>query len=278
MYRALDLGSLGINLPLLDGIELAARHGYQGITMDVDSVQTIGVDAVREAMERNNIVNAGMGLPWNYMDDESWFDKTLVEWRGKAKIARAVGCTRMSTGVMSSSDLPYDEQYDRVVSRLRPLAQILQDEGIAMGMEFLGPTHIYKSRKYEFIHTLPELMRLADSIGAWNCGVLLDSYHCHTAGHSMDIVDTITPNRISVVHISDAITGLPFDELHDFPRMLPGETGVIDNKGLLNRLFHMGYEGPVYVEPFYEPFKTMIDADEKSGMAKAAMDSVWPVR
>ena len=276
MYKALDMGSLGINLPLLDGIALAARHGYQGITMSLDEVQTIGVEPVRAAMEQNNIVNAGMGLPWNYIQDEAWFDKTLVEWRGRIKTARAVGCTRMNTGVMSASDLPYDEQYDLVVSRLRPLAQILQDEGIMMGMEFLGPTHIYKSKKYEFIHTLPGLMRLADSIGTWNCGVLLDAHHCHTAGHSMDIVETITANRISQVHINDEIAGVPFDELFDSPRMLPGETGVTDTKGLLKRLFHMGYEGPVLVEPFYEPFKTMTDADEKAAIAKASMDNVWP--
>ena len=277
MYKALDLYSLNINVPLLEGIALAARHGYQGITIDPDSVQAIGVEAVRESMVQHNIVNAGTGLPWNYMDDESWFDKTLVRWRSKAKTARAVGCTRAFTGVMSSADVPYNEQYGRVLSRLRPLAQILQDEGIMMGIEFLGPTHIYKSRKYGFIRTLPELMRFADSIDAWNCGVLLDSHHCHTAGHSMDIIETITANRIGFVHISDQISGVPYDELRDSPRLLPGETGVIDNKGLLKRLFHMGYEGPVVVEPFYEPFKTMPDADEKAALAKAAMDSVWPV-
>jgi len=278
MYKALDMGSLGIHLPLLDGIALAARHGYQGITMSLEDVQAAGVDAVREAMERYGIANAGMGLPWNYMDDDAWFSETLVKLRGQMKAARAVGCTRMNTGVMSASDAPYDERYDAVVRRLRPLAQMLQDEGVMMGMEFLGPSHIYKSRKVEFIRTLPGLMRLADSLGAWNCGVLLDAYHCHTAGHAMDIVDTITANRISMVHINDAVTGVPYDELVDSPRMLPGETGVIDVKGLLRRLFFMGYEGPVLVEPFYAPFKTMADADEKAAIAKAAMDSVWPTR
>jgi len=278
MYKALDMGSIGIGLPLLEGIELAAKHGYQGITMSFEEVEAAGVDAVRAAMERHNIVNAGMGLPWNYMDDDGWYDSTLVALRGKIKMARAVGCTRTNTGVMSSSDVPYDERYDRVVGRLRPLAQMLQDEGIIMGMEFLGPTHIYKSRKYPFIRTLPELMRLADSIGAWNCGVLLDAYHCHTAGHAMDVAETITANRISLVHINDAAPGIPYDELPDSPRMLPGETGVIDVKGMLRRLFHMGYEGPVLVEPFYEKFKAIADPGEKAAIAKAAMDSVWPVK
>jgi len=278
MYKALDMGSIGIALPLLEGIELAAKHGYRGITMSFEEVEAAGADAVRAAMERHNIVNAGMGLPWNYMDDDGWYDKTLVALRGKMKMARAVGCTRTNTGVMSASDVPYDERYDRVVRRLRPLAQMLQDEGIMMGMEFLGPTHIYKSRKYPFVRTLPELMRLADSIGAWNCGVLLDAYHCHTAGHAMDIAGTITANRISLVHINDAAPGVAYDALTDSPRMLPGETGVIDVKGLLQRLFHMGYEGPVLVEPFYEKFKAMADAGEKAAVAKAAMDSVWPVK
>ena len=278
MYKALDMGSIGIQLPLLEGIALAARHGYQGITMSVEGVQAAGVDAVREAMEQTGIVNAGMGLPWNYMDEQASYDDMLIKLRAQMKTARAVGCTRMNTGVMSSSDKPYDEQYDLVARRLRPFAQILQDEGIMMGMEFLGPTEIYTRNKHVFIRTLPELMRLADSIGTWNCGVLLDAFHCHTAGHSMDIADTITANRISLVHINDAVAGIPYNELTDSPRMLPGETGVIDVKDLLKRLFHMGYEGPVLVEPFYEGFKTIDCPDEKAAAAMAAMAGVWPTK
>jgi len=278
MYKAIDLPSLNIKLPLLDGIALAAKHGYRGIAMSLDEVENEGAEAVRAAMERHGIVNAGMGLPWDYMCEDARYDEMLAKLRRQVRIARAVGCTRMNTGVMSASDVPFDEQYDRVVRRLRPIARILQDEGIQMGMEFLGPTEIYRSRKYEFVRTLPGLMRLADSIGAWNCGVLLDAYHCHTAGHAMDIVDTITANRVSLVHINDAVAGVPYDALRDSPRMLPGETGVIDVKDLLRRLFHMGYEGPVLVEPFYVPFKTMEDDDRKAAMAKAAMDGVWSTK
>jgi len=277
MYQALDMGSIGIQMPIVEGIALAAKHGYKGITMSLDGAETEGPDNIRAAMERHGIMNAGMGLPWNYMDDEQWYDVTLAKLRKQLKTARAVGCTRMSTGIMSASDQPYDERYDCVVKRLRPLARMLGDEGITMGMEFLGPSAIYKSKKYPFIRTLPELMRLADSLGAGNCGVLLDAYHCHTAGHGMDIAETITPNRISVVHINDAMAGIAYNELPDSPRMLPGETGVVDCKDLLLRLFRMGYEGPVYVEPFYEPFKAIQGADTKAAATKAAMDSVWPV-
>ena len=277
MYQALDLGSIGIQMTTVQGIALAAKHGYKGLTMALDQVEAEGVQAIRTAMERYGIVNAGMGLPWNYMDDEKWYDVTLVHLRNQLKTARALGCTRMSTGVMSSSDQPYDERYDEVVKRLRPLARMLADEGITMGMEFLGPAAIYKSKKYPFIRTLPELMRLADSLGGGNCGVLLDAYHCHTAGHAMDMVETISPNRISVVHINDATAGIPYDALPDSPRMLPGETGVVDSRDLLLRLFRMGYEGPVYAEPFYEPFKATRDADTKAAVTKAAINSVWPV-
>lgn len=33
MYKALGLEDLGINMPLIEAIELAARHGFAGLRM-----------------------------------------------------------------------------------------------------------------------------------------------------------------------------------------------------------------------------------------------------
>jgi hypothetical protein len=40
-------------------------------------------------------------------------------------------------------------------------------------------------------------------------------------------------------------------------------------------LADLEYDGPVYVEPFYAPFKTM-QFEDALKEAKAAMDKVWP--
>ena len=43
MYKALGLEDLGINIPLLDGIELAARHGFTGLRMNPEKILEAGI-------------------------------------------------------------------------------------------------------------------------------------------------------------------------------------------------------------------------------------------
>lgn len=277
MYKALGLEDLGINIPLLDGIELAARHGFTGLRMNPEKILEAGIDKVIYAMEKYGIVNAGFNLPDSFKGDEETYKSGLERLPALLEAARKTGGTRATTYILSfSQTLPYDEEYNNIARRLRPYALLLKEYGIFLGMEFLGTKSIYADKKYPFIHTLPEILRLADSIGTGNCGVLLDSYHCYTAGHSMDIVNSLHAFQIGLVHVNDAMPGYALDEIPDSPRMLPGETGVIDVKTFLRNLSRIGYEGPVVVEPFYEEFRTMKDADEIVRKVKQALDSVWP--
>lgn len=277
MYKALGLEDLGIDMPLLEGIELAARHGFTGLRMNPEKILEAGIDNVVAAMDKYGIINAGFNLPDSFKGDEETYKEGLEKLPRLLEAVRKTGGTRASTYILSFSEtLPYDEEYDNIVRRLRPYAFLLKEYGIFLGLEFLGSKKIYEGKKYPFIHTLPEILRLADSIGTGNCGVLLDSYHCHTAGYNMDIVKSLYAYQIGLVHVNDAMEGYAHDELPDSPRMLPGETGVIDIPKFLRNLKHIGYEGPVVVEPFYEKFRTMKDPDEKVRMVKEALDSVWP--
>ncbi len=277
MYKALGLEELGIEMPLLDAIEFAARHGFTGLRMNPQKIIEAGIDNVIAAMEKYGIVNAGFNLPNDYKGDKETYKSGLEKLATWLEAVRQTGGTRATTYILSFSEtLPYDEEYNNIVRRLRPYALLLKEYGVFLGMEFLGTKSIYANKKYPFIHTLPEILRLADSIGTGNCGVLLDSYHCHTAGYSMNIVKSLNAWQIGLVHVNDAIPGFAPDELPDSPRMLPGETGVIDVKTFLRNLRHIGYEGPVVVEPFYEEFKVMKNPDEIVAKVKAALDSVWP--
>lgn len=277
MYKALGMGDLRIDLPIIEGIELAARHDFKGLMMDPAKIIEAGIDNVIEAMDKYGIVNAGFGLPYNFMGDEKTYKEGLDNLPALLEAVRKTGGTRASTYIMSFSDeLPYDDMYDDLAKRLRPYAAMLKEYGISLGLEFLGPKHIYEGKKYEFIRTMPEMLRMTDSIGTGNCGLLLDAYHCHTAGYDMDIVKKLFANQVTLVHINDAMEGMAPDELPDSPRMLPGETGVIDIPKFLKNLIRIGYEGPVVVEPFYEPFNDIDDPDEKVRIVKVAVDKVWP--
>ena len=57
-------------------------------------------------------------------------------------------------------------------------------------------------------------------------------------------------------------------------RDLPGATGVIDIATFLNALQHIGYDGPVMVEPFSERVRAM-EREEAVAATAAALGRVW---
>ena len=84
------------------------------------------------------------------------------------------------------------------------------------------------------------------------CGFLLDSWHWYTAHETAEDVRRLRPQQVVDVHVNDAPAGVEIDEQLDNVRDLPGATGVIDIATFLSALQHIGYDGPVMVEPFSE--------------------------
>ena len=83
----------------------------------------------------------------------------------------------------------------------------------------------------------------------------------------MCIRDRLTNDQIVNVHVNDAPKGIPLDQLIDNKRALPTATGVIDLKGFINALVHIGYDGPVTCEPFDDALRKM---DNEPALKKTA--------
>ncbi len=277
MYKALDPGSLGIQKGVQEHIRLAAAWGFHGVMLSPDDILAQGIGKVNDWMEEYGVVNAGFGIGSDYNKKGDEYGAGLLALSRRAKAARATGAVRSLTWIPPGSDeLTYDQQYDDFASRLRPCAKILEEEGISLALEFIGTHAAYETKKYPFIHTMPEMLRLCNSIGTRGCGLLLDAHHMHTAGHAMDDALALRADQVAFVHINDAMPGYTPETLPDSPRVLPGESGVIDCTRLLNNLKRIGYEGPVVVEPFYAPFKSIQDADEIVRLTAESIARVWP--
>jgi len=50
----------------------------------------------------------------------------------------------------------YLQNFKLHASRLRPVAQMLADQGMRLGFEYVGTQSLRNSRKYPFIHTMVE--------------------------------------------------------------------------------------------------------------------------
>lgn len=274
MYKALDQGALGIQLGARDMIALAARCGYDGVSVSPDAIEKEGADAVCGWLEECGLMNAGYGLGGDIHAQGDAYGQELLKAAKRAKLARAAGATRALTWILpGSNDRDFDAQYDYTARRLKPFSDILKNEGITLALEFVGTRGAYTSAKYPFIHNLPEMLRLCDTVG---CAVLIDAHHMFTSGCAMDMILDLRADQVGYVHACDAMAGYTADTLPDSPRTLPGETKVVDNAAMLRNLKRIGYEGPVVVEPFYTPFKEVADPGEKARRTIEALNGVWP--
>lgn len=279
MYPNLNTGALGIRATLPEAITLAHDHGFAGIDFSIieaaNLIDTHGLDYVRELFTSANIRPGSWDFPVEFRGDEAAWHHSLEALPRLAGVAQALGCERTATWIMPCSDeLDFQPNFDFHVSRLQPAAQILQEYGCRLGLEFVGPKTMRVTRRYEFIHTLAGMLELAGAMGTGNVGLLLDAYHLYTAHGSPADVRRLTSDQVVTVHVNDAPAGVPVDEQLDNVRALPGETGVLDMTDFLHALQEIGYDGPVTPEPFSERLRALSPAAavQEAGLA---MQQVW---
>lgn len=173
-----------------------------------------------------------------------------------------------------SDERPFEQEFEFRVSRFKPFAQVLADEGCRCGIEFHGPKHMREGHKYEFVHDVKGTLELCKAIGTGTMGLLLDAFHWYTSYGTLEELRTLSETDVICVHLNDAPAGRPVDEQHDLVRCLPGETGVIDLVGFLQALDEIGYTGPVTPEPFRQDLREM-PSEEASQITGEAMKSIW---
>jgi sugar phosphate isomerase/epimerase len=276
MIKTLSAGAIGVKITSLeDGIQKSKQFGFDGYEFDIkavaQSVADSGAEATKELFSRSEIVPAVFGLPVEWRKSDSVWYEGLEELPKLARAAEAIGCTRTATWVMPCSDeRQFDENYAFHVARFGPMAKILGDHGISLGLEFIGPKTLRDTQKFPFVYKMQDMLALGELIGP-NVGLLLDAYHWHTSHGAVSDIQALKAEQVVYVHLNDALPGVAIDELVDGTRCLPGETGVIDLAGFMTALHEIGYEGPVAVEPFKKSLNDLASDEDRLEVVSASL-------
>ncbi len=279
MYKGLSPGAIGVSAATLeDRLDAAKIGGFGGVEINpseiADLVERHGSSAVAAQFTDAGLLPAGFGLPVEWRGTQEAWEEGLNNLPRLAAAAAAIGATRTMTWIMPCSDeRQFEENREFHVTRFTPVAKILSDHGIALGLEFIGPKTLRDTQKFPFIHTMGEMLAMGREIGP-NVGLLLDSYHWYTSHGSLDDLRALTPEQVVVVHVNDAPAGVAVDEQQDGVRDLPGATGVIDIAGFLQSLQAIGYDGPVTPEPFVNLSSLPSDTARLERIG-AAMTDIW---
>lgn len=278
MTMDLTPGAVGIKADQRGVIELAARHGFESVAplgRELQAMSDGELAGVLGLLKDRGLVWGAGTVPVDFRGDDETFEKTSAGLPAYARSLRRAGVTRVGTWLTPCSDTyTYREYFDTVTKRLQPTARILSDEGVRLGLEYVGTKRSWTSRKYPFIHTLAETAELIEAIGVSGVGLILDSWHWFMAEDTVEQIRALDKRNVVAVDLNDARAGIPKEEQSDGSRELPGATGIIPLRDFLGALQAIGYDGPVRAEPFNKALNEM-DDDAAAAATAAALKKTF---
>lgn len=280
MYKNLSPRALGFaGIVPSEIIELALSYGFKGMDLDLvdfgQSVAANGLDKSRRLIDSAKLKIGNFLLPIDWLAEETRFKIELVRLGELLPLAKALGCERALAIMKPASDeRPYHENFEFHRKRLAELGRALEPHGIRLAVEFMGPSHLRRDKQFEFIHDLNAALTLVGMIPAKNVGLLVDVWHLHTSGGSIEDIRKIPLDRIVSVQLADAPADVPPEACENGDRRLPGETGVIDCAAALAILAEMGYDGPVTPEPLAKRL-TGISRQAAVKLVGESLEGVW---
>ncbi len=279
MIPSLSPVTAGGGLSLSDQVALCARHGFAGLEIGIGSARDLGLDQARALFANAGVLPVVFGLPVEWRKDEDQFRAGLAQLPALAQFAADLGCTRCTTYVLPDGGGPVKEYAETSTRRFAEIAQILGEQGIGFGLEFLGPQQFRRDPDNVWFYDIAGGLEVADAVNArantQNVGLLVDCWHWYASGGTLMDLASIPLEQIVQVHINDAPAGVALPDLVDNVRELPGATGEIDVRGFLSTLGALGYDGPVAVETFSDALKAMAPDDAAELAARATL-SVMP--
>lgn len=245
MFLALNTALTGSKIPWPEFARLAARVGFGGADLMLNPAMKDGADATRSLLGELKLRTSFCNLPVNATGTDEVFQRGMATLEDAAKFVSAVGCGRMMMVLPAASATPADELRKMLKERLTAVGEVLARQKVRLGLEFLGPLMFRSRAPHEFIWKMNDAVDFAKEIGP-NIGVVLDSWHWHHSGATVDDIIRAGKSRIVTIHLSDAAKQAP-EDVKDNQRLLPGE-GVINLAGFFQALKQIGYEDGISPE------------------------------
>jgi sugar phosphate isomerase/epimerase len=238
-------------LSFFDFAELASATGFDGFDFGaqgaLDAINELGLESVKQRLTALNVVPAVFGLDVEWRSSDEKFDEGMVGFAERVAAAVAVGSERCCTWIPPASDVPTAEWTARTVSRFQKIMDVLNANGVRLGLEFVGPHHLRAGGAnamgaFPTIWTLEQTLELISAIGPDGLGLLVDSYHLDTTSTDAEALLPLGDALIVHAHINDAGSDTTAETALDGNRMLPG-AGRLPLQHYIDVLKAVGYSG-----------------------------------
>ena len=189
--------------------------------------------------------------------------RILDECEELCRVAAEIGCPYV---VVVPGLLPEGVGREGVVEEsvrvLDEMARVAEAHGTGLAFEFLGQPRCS-------VQTLELADEIVSRVGRSDVGLVIDSFHFHAGGSTIESIDALDAERLFIFHINDA-EDLPVAQLEDRHRLLPG-LGILPLGDIVAALRRIGYDRVTSVEIF-RPEYWERDPAELARAAKAAVE------
>ena len=261
LKASLSPGAIGLKCTANELLDYAIKFKFSAISPPLrELIQFKESDkkAYLEKMKKNEIVFDSGGLPIDFRTTELKFKEGYDFLVENINSIVSLNVSSLVTWIMPThKTLTYMRNFEQHRTRLNKVATVLEDSGLKLGLEYVGPKTLMARDKYPFLHSINGLKELIKSIEKNNVGYLLDSYHTYCAEDKNEDLDFLKAEDIISVQLNDGVLGRTIATQMDLERELPGDTGIIDLENFLNLIRNKGYNGAVSVEPFNKELNKM---------------------
>lgn len=243
-------GATTMHASLIEDAEISRRVGFDYLELRdnklEDLLKTKSLTEIKKTFQDIGIQPLAMNsLEKANLQNETEFQKIMARAEVLCQYSSALECPILIVVPSFLSDLsirPDREWIRKETCRvLEKLEGIARPYGVKIAFEFLGfsTTSVNKlSFAYEIVSCLDN-----DRIG-----LVIDTFHFFLSGESLSVLDRISPERIFLIHITDA-EDVPKAQMQDAHRTIPGD-GIIPLKEFVHKTQTIGYQGVYSIELF----------------------------
>jgi 4-hydroxyphenylpyruvate dioxygenase len=232
--------------------ELTARAGFgawalRGVEVEEYVAGGRTIADVRRLNERHglSISETGSLMQWQFTGGvpllntfkrpEGVSDDELL-----TRADRLLGWTRALGGDTVAAIAAYEDDgtIDEAVRDFRRICAMAARHEVRVALEVLGFAPRFQ--------TLAQAWEVVRRANCHNGGLLLDTFHFHRGGSTLEMLDEIPGERLYLVHLADVPPG-PREQAQDDGRLPPGE-GAGSLGDIVARVLNKGYAGYFVVE------------------------------
>lgn len=228
-------------------LEFCEKHGYDLIEIRLDKLKDYLVDHTVEDLVtffKNSHLKpfAFNALEFITFRDADGYQVIKDDLKFLCEVGERINCKKIV--VVPTFDVgPHTKQEikEESIRVLHELADLAQPFGVKLAYEFVGYPNCS-------VNTFGQTYDIVKAVDRDNVGMVLDCFHFHAMGSSIDDLKNADGDKIFIFHIDDA-EDLPVGALRDDKRLWPGD-GAIDLPAILSTLKGIGYKDMVSVELF----------------------------